>query len=293
MQQVTKSLSSFLLYENSLTNNSDVGDPTDLNIYGSHPFYVDTRYYEIDSTTGNMTLVTDNDTDASSEYVSYSHGLYNRNAHGQEILLRPSNITWRTLGGSIDLYFYSGSKVDDVLTSFHKKGTGLPVMQQYFSFGFHQCRWGYENWTRVEEVVDAYARFEIPLENIWTDIDYMNQYRDFDNDAVRYSYSKGEEFLAKLHANNQHYIPIIDSAIYVPSPENASDAYAPFTRGNESGAFMLNPDGSLYIGSVWPGYTVFPDWLDGSGGNKYVYRPLEPAVSFPESQARLKHFDTL
>ncbi len=23
---------------------------------------------------------------------------------------------------------------------------------------------------------------------------------------------------------------------------------------------MLNPDGSEYIGSVWPGYTVFPDW---------------------------------
>ena len=25
---------------------------------------------------------------------------------------------------------------------------------------------------------------------------------------------------------------------------------------------MLNPDGSLYIGEVWPGYTVFPDWLN-------------------------------
>ena len=23
---------------------------------------------------------------------------------------------------------------------------------------------------------------------------------------------------------------------------------------------MTNPDGSEYIGSVWPGYTVFPDW---------------------------------
>lgn len=24
---------------------------------------------------------------------------------------------------------------------------------------------------------------------------------------------------------------------------------------------MLNPDGSQYIGSVWPGFTVFPDWM--------------------------------
>lgn len=29
---------------------------------------------------------------------------------------------------------------------------------------------------------------------------------------------------------------------------------------------MTNPDGSLYIGSVWPGYTAFPDWLGSGAG---------------------------
>lgn len=29
---------------------------------------------------------------------------------------------------------------------------------------------------------------------------------------------------------------------------------------------MTNPDGSIYIGSVWPGYTVFPDWLGSGAG---------------------------
>ena len=52
----------------------------------------------------------------------------------------------------------------------------------------------------------------------------MNQYRDFDNDAVRFNYATGQQFLATLHANGQHYIPIVDSAIYVPNPTNASDA---------------------------------------------------------------------
>lgn len=67
------------------------------NIYGSHPFYLDTRYYESDSN-GNITLVTSDTTNTTSDYISYSHGVYNRNAHGQEILLRPTNITWRLLG---------------------------------------------------------------------------------------------------------------------------------------------------------------------------------------------------
>jgi alpha-glucosidase len=89
----------------------------------------------------------------------------------------------------------------------------------------------------------------------------MNQYRDFDNDQNRFGYSEGAQFLSKIHANGQHYIPIVDSAIYVPNPENASDAYPTFNRGNESSAFMLNEDGSLYVGDVWPGYTVFPGEL--------------------------------
>lgn len=192
-------------------------------------------------------------------YTSSSHGVYLRNAHGQEILLRPSNITWRTLGGSIDLYFFSGSSQAEV-TSQYLNVVGLPAMQQYSGFGFHQCRWGYENWTVVEAVVDTYEKFGIPLEYIWTDIDYMRQYRDFDNDPIRFGYSEGQAFLNRLHQSGRKYVPIIDSAIYVPNEANSSDAYNVFNDGNDTGSYLLNPDGSLYIGEVWPGYTVFPDW---------------------------------
>lgn len=71
----------------------------------------------------------------------------------------------------------------------------------------------------------------------------MNQYRDFDNDAIRYSYDEGAEFLDKLHANNQHYVPIVDSAIYAPNPETEQGQYPIYDRGVEQNAFMLNPDG--------------------------------------------------
>ena len=204
------------------------------------------------------------------DYVSYSHGVYNRNAHGQEILLRPTNITWRLLGGSIDLTFYAGPTQPEVTASYQTSAIGLPAMQQYFTFGFHQCRWGYANWTVVQQVVDNYEKFGIPLENIWTDIDYMNQYRDFDNDPIRYSYNEGKTFLSNLHASGRHYIPIVDSAIYVPNPTNTSDNYSTFDNGNATGAFITNPDGSLYIGDVWPGYTVFPDWLSSGSGQWWI-----------------------
>lgn len=52
----------------------------------------------------------------------------------------------------------------------------------------------------------------------------MKTYRDFDNDPIRFSYEEGENFLEKLHQSGRHYIPIVDSALYIPNPNNASDA---------------------------------------------------------------------
>lgn len=145
---------------------ADVGDPIDTNLYGSHSFYLDTRYYKVDDSTGTLTYAA-NATDSESEYVSYSHGVFLRNAHGQEILMKPENITWRTLGGEIDLFFYAGPSQVEVTKSYQVSTVGLPAMQQYFTFGYHQCRWGYVNWSQLQDVVDNFAKFEIPLENIW------------------------------------------------------------------------------------------------------------------------------
>lgn len=145
---------------------ADAGDPIDYNIYGDHAIYLDTRYYEMNETTGKLTYAP-NATDATGKYVSYSHGVYLRNSHGQEVLMRPSNITWRALGGSIDLYFYAGPTQEKVTKAYQMSAVGLPAMQQYFTFGYHQCRWGYTNWTELQEVVDSFASFGIPLENIW------------------------------------------------------------------------------------------------------------------------------
>lgn len=145
---------------------ADVGDPIDTNLYGDHSFYLDTRYYEVDTTSGNLTYAADAK-DASAEYKSFTHGVYMRNSHAQEVLMSPSSITWRTLGGSIDLYFYSGPTQEAVTKAYQKSTVGLPAMQQYFTFGFHQCKWGYHNWTELQEVVDTFEEFDLPLENMW------------------------------------------------------------------------------------------------------------------------------
>ncbi|KAI1432773.1 glycoside hydrolase family 31 protein [Xylaria sp. CBS 124048] len=247
---------------NNLTRtmyNADVGDIIDANLYGTHPVYSDTRYFEVDKD-GSMTYAA-HPTDKSAQYKSFTHGLFHRNAHGQEIVLRETSITWRALGGTIDLYFFEGPTQDQVTKAYQTSAIGLPAMHQYWTFGYHQCRWGYNNWTEVKEVVANFAKNEIPLETMWNDIDYMKSFRDMDNDPDRYPYDEGAEFLADLHKNDQHYIPIIDAGIYAPIPGNQSDAYTVFEHGLEENVFLFNPDGSLYIGQVWPGDCVWPDWI--------------------------------
>ncbi|KAK5144273.1 hypothetical protein LTR04_001631, partial [Oleoguttula sp. CCFEE 6159] len=225
---------------------ADSGNPIDGNLYGTHPMYLETRY---------------NNGSASS-----SHGVYARNAHGQEWLLRSDNVTYRTIGGSYDLYFLSGPTPKEVIRQYQGGVVGLPQMQMYWTFGFHQCRWGYQNWTVLQEIVDGYANAGIQLETIWTDIDYMDQYRDFTNGAMNFPVPAGQAFLAKLHAAGQHYVPIVDSNIYAPNPTNGSDSYEPFQRGAALSAFIRNPDdGDFYYGDNWPGFSVWTDYLVPQG----------------------------
>lgn len=253
---------------------ADNGNPVDYNLYGVHPFYLDTRYYEKDPLSGNLTLLT-GEADANASYVSYSHGVYLRNAHGMEARMLHENITWRALGGSIDLYFFDGPTQPEVTKQYQVGAIGLPAMQQYWTFGYHQCRWGYKNWTMMQDVVDNMAKFEIPMETIWNDIDYMFQYRDFENDPNTFPYDEGKTFIDGLHANGQHYVTIVDSALYIPNPDNASDAYSVYSSGHELDVFMKNPDGSEYIGAVWPGFTVFPDWTAENSSQWWTQSLLE------------------
>lgn len=215
-------------------------NPLDTNMHSVHPVYVETRY-------GNAS--------------SKSHVVYGRNMHGQEWLMRPDKIIYRTIGGSFDFYFFSGPTVNEALAQQQLGVIKTPVMQPYWALGFHQVRWGYQNWSVLQDVIDNYAAANIQLEAIWNDLDYLLQYRNFKNDQNAYPLAEGKEFLARLHANGQYWMPILDPNIYVPDPTNETDAYAPYERGSAAQVFIRDGKEDFYIGDQWPGYSVWPDFL--------------------------------
>ncbi|CCG84334.1 protein of unknown function [Taphrina deformans PYCC 5710] len=220
---------------------ADIGDRVDANLYGSHPFYMEHRYQEVNDT-----------------YASTTHGVLLMTSNNMDVLIRPQYLQYRVTGGVIDLYVYTGTSPIAVIQQY-VQSIGLPAMQSYWTLGFHQCRWGYTSTADTKAVVDKYRAANIPLETIWNDIDYMEQYRDWTLDQ---NYLDLSELVDTLHKSHQHYVPIVDAAIYASNPENRSeDSYHPYYTGLEQDTFLKNPDGTVYYGDVWPGYTAFPDWL--------------------------------
>ncbi|KAF8884147.1 glycosyl hydrolases family 31-domain-containing protein [Infundibulicybe gibba] len=219
----------------------DIADPIDENIYGAHPVYLEHRFDE-------------------STKTSRSHGVFLMSAAGADILLLtpPSSnvslIEYRLLGGVLDFYFFSGPTPKSVVEQYGAL-VGLPTWQPVWGFGFQLCRWGYHDINDTREQVEKMREANIPLEVMWNDIDLYHAVRDFTSDPITFPGNDVRAFTQELYASNhQKYIPIVDAA--VPKQVNASDIYHPYTRGVEQW--------SEYIGQVWPGYTVFPDWFQSN-----------------------------
>jgi alpha-glucosidase len=54
--------------------------------------------------------------------------------------------------------------------------------------------------------VEGYKKYDIPLETMWNDIDYMDKYKLFTLDPVNYPEKEVLKFVNELHQSNQKYV---------------------------------------------------------------------------------------
>ncbi|KAG5654020.1 hypothetical protein H0H81_008330 [Sphagnurus paluster] len=205
------------------------GIPVGTNLYGNHPVYFEHR------TTG-------------------THGVFLLNANGMDIKLTKegsaSSLEYNVIGGVLDFYFLAGSTTDPTAVARqYAEVVGRPAEVPYWSFGLHQCRFGYKDFVDVAGVISNYASSGIPLETMWTDIDYMDRRRVFTIDPDYFPIKRMREIVDYLHAHDQKYIVMTDPAVaYLPG-----DTYGAYNRGTQLDIWVKAANGSASLGLVWPG----------------------------------------
>ncbi|XP_051012796.1 sucrase-isomaltase, intestinal [Acomys russatus] len=189
-----------------------------------------------------------------------SYGVFLMNSNAMEIFIQPTPIiTYRVTGGILDFYIFLGDTPEQVVQQYQEL-IGRPAMPAYWSLGFQLSRWNYGSLDVVKEVVRRNREAGIPYDAQVTDIDYMEDKKDFTYDEVTF---KGlPEFAQDLHNHGQKYVIILDPAIAINKRANGAD-YPTYERGNAQNVWVNESDGiTPLIGQVWPGLTVYPDFTN-------------------------------
>lgn len=215
------------------------------NMYGAYPFYMFKLNEQTDF--AGVFILTSNAMDIKVELES-----------GKTTTVMTHVIT----NDVLEMFVLQKSSPEALVRQFHTL-IGRPPLVPYWAFGYHQCRWGYDTQAVLEEVVNNFTAKGIPLDVLWSDIDYMQQYRDFSLDVKRYQNMK--EFLAKLKARGISYVPILDAGI---ARQKGYDAYE---RGRKQNLFIKSAEtGDDLVGIVWPGYAVFTDFTHPDADKYWV-----------------------
>ena len=80
-----------------------------------------------------------------------------------------------------------------------------------WALGWNQCKWGYNTTDALRENIDNYKKYNLPLDTQWSDIDWMENYRDFTVDPV--NFADLGDFVDELHGKHMRYVPIVDAGI--------------------------------------------------------------------------------
>jgi alpha-glucosidase len=154
-------------------------------------------------------------------------------------------------GGELNYYFFFGPTPKQVLSAYTQLVGRMPL-PPLWTLGYQQSRYSYYPEARVREIARTLRDHKIPADAIYLDIDYQDGNRPFTID--RKGFPNFEGMVSDLKRDGFQLVVISDLHI------KKEVGYQPYDEGLAGDHFVKNSDGSVYVGTVWPGPSVFPDF---------------------------------
>lgn len=167
-----------------------------------------------------------------------------------------SNLTRYTFGsldGPVDYYVLYGPDPKAVVTTWAWL-TGPTPLPPLWALGFQQSRYTYFPEIQLRDVADRLRKDRIPSDVLWLDIDFQHENWPFTVNEEAFPNFAG---MVKDLAAQQFKLVVITDLHIARQP---GVGYAPYDTGVAGDHFVKNSDGTTYVGSVWPGPSVFPDF---------------------------------
>lgn len=185
----------------------------------------------------------------------YAHGLFFNNTFKStfDMQTEESVYSFSAEGGQMDYFIMAGPSPKDVLEQYTYLTGRMPLPPKW-AIGYHQSRYSYESETEVRELANSFLEKGIPLDVIYLDIHYMDEYRVFTFDKKRFP--DPQKLVRDLKAMGIRIVPIVDPGVK-EDPE-----YYVYQEGIMEDHFCRYLEGNIYFGDVWPGNSAFPDFTD-------------------------------
>lgn len=140
-------------------NDQEIDKGTGVSSYGYYPYYV----------------LADN--------FNNGHLAHLKSTHPMDVIKFEKGgnhyLTFKIIGGIINFRYVLEKNLNEAIWRYLTGYVEKVAIPPFWAMGFHQSKWGYDSAAKLQEVIANYKRTGLPLDTIWSDIDYMIEFRDF------------------------------------------------------------------------------------------------------------------
>lgn len=101
------------------------------------------------------------------------HVFFFKNSSPIDVIYKDDALTFKYIGGILQIKLFLGDyDPESAIKLYHSYFRGW-ALHPFWAMGYHHSRWPIKNSARLKELVRKHKENDLPLDTIWSDIDYM------------------------------------------------------------------------------------------------------------------------